>query len=111
AGSGARPTGGGATARILPQTEESLTHTLSFQAASRNNTRITTPNAASGAGVARTSTGGGGANQAQTGSAISTAVTKMIPFPAFSTYYPNSTATSVNHQDQSVATTISFNLA
>jgi multidrug efflux pump len=35
----------------------------------------------------------------------------MTPFPAFSTYAPNSTPTSVNHQDQSVAATISFNLA
>ena len=36
---------------------------------------------------------------------------RVVPLSAFATYAPNSTATSINHQGQSVATTISFNLA
>jgi multidrug efflux pump len=110
-GSGERPTGKGATSRILPQTEQALTHTQPFQSAARANTTVALPSASTGAGVQRTSTGGGGSNQTQTGSAISTAATRVVPFPAFSTYAPNSTAVSVNHQNLSVATTLSFNLA
>ena len=109
-GSGERSGGTGAATRILPRPEQQLTQTLPFIVASRSNARVTVPNATSGAGVARTSTGGGGSQQAQTGSAISTAASRMVPFPAFSTYYPSSTAVSVNHQELSVATTISFNL-
>ncbi len=111
-GSGPRPTGAGAVSRILPQSEIALTQTRPFQVASRGvRSSTVVPTASTGAGVLRTSTGGGGANQAQTGSAVSTAVSRIIPLPAFSTYAPNSTPTSVSHQDQSVATTISFNLA
>ena len=61
-----------------------------------------------GAGQARSTTGN--ANQLQTGSAVSTATSRMIPLSAFATYAPSSTAVSVNHQSQAVATTISFNL-
>ncbi len=62
-----------------------------------------------GAGTTRSTTGG--ATQAQTGSAVATAVRRAIPLSAIATYAPNSTATSISHQGQSVATTISFNLA
>jgi multidrug efflux pump len=61
----------------------------------------------SGAGATRSSTGSG---KAQTGTAIATAKEKLIPLSAFATYGPDFTPTAVNHQDQSVATTISFNL-
>ncbi len=61
----------------------------------------------SGAGTARSSTGSG---QAQTGVAVTTAKEKLIPLSAFASYGPDFTPTAVNHQDQSVATTISFNL-
>ncbi len=64
----------------------------------------------SGAGSSRSSTGGGAAGKAQTGTAVATAKEKMIPLSAFATYGPDFTPVSVNHQDQSVATTISFNL-
>ncbi len=109
-GAGPHSTGKGAPTRVLPQTEQSLTHTLPFQAQALSNTTVTLPSASTGAGVARTSTGGGGSNQAQTGNAISTSATRMVPFPSFATYYPNSTAVQVNHQNLSVSTTISFNL-
>ena len=63
-----------------------------------------------GAGVAASSTGGSASNVAQTGSAVSTAAQRMIPLSAFSSYALASTPTSVNHQGQAVATTLSFNL-
>jgi multidrug efflux pump len=46
-----------------------------------------------------------------TGSALSTAVTRMIPLPAIAKFYERATPTSVNHQDGELATTVSFNLA
>ena len=64
-----------------------------------------------GAGIARTTTGGTGANAAQTGSALSTQVRSMVPLSAFAKYALSTTARGVNHQGQAVATTISFNLA
>ena len=60
-----------------------------------------------GAGTARSSTGSGAA---QTGIAVTTAKEKLVPLSAFASYGPDFTPTAVNHQDQSVATTISFNL-
>ncbi|MBE7218235.1 MAG: efflux RND transporter permease subunit [Caulobacteraceae bacterium] len=66
--------------------------------------------ALAGAGASRTTTGGGASNVAQTGSAISTTPSRMVPLTAFSTYALSSTPTSVNHQDGAVATTLSFNL-
>jgi multidrug efflux pump len=58
----------------------------------------------------RTTTGGGGANQAQTGNAVSTAATNVVPLTAIATYGLSNTAREVNHQGQAVAATISFNL-
>jgi multidrug efflux pump len=62
-----------------------------------------------GAGTARSTTGN--ANQVQTGAAVSTSTSRMVPLSSFATYAPSSTAVSVQHQGQAVATTISFNLA
>ena len=62
-----------------------------------------------GAGSTRTSTGGA-ASAAQTGTAVTTTKERMVPLSAFATYGPDFTPVQVNHQDQSVATTISFNL-
>ena len=61
----------------------------------------------SGAGSSASSTGGG---RAQTGTAVATAKETMVPLTAFATYAQDFTPVAVNHQDQSVATTISFNL-
>ncbi|MGH6965958.1 MAG: efflux RND transporter permease subunit, partial [Phenylobacterium sp.] len=46
-----------------------------------------------------------------TGSALSTAPTRMVPLPAIAKFYERATPTSVNHQDGELATTVSFNLA
>ncbi|HET8744138.1 MAG TPA: efflux RND transporter permease subunit, partial [Ramlibacter sp.] len=48
---------------------------------------------------------------ASTGQALSTAATSMVPLSAIARFYEQPTATSVNHQDAELATTVSFNLA
>ena len=58
----------------------------------------------------RTTTGGGGANQAQTGAAVSTAVARVVPLSTIASYSLANTSRQVNHQGQAVAATISFNL-
>jgi multidrug efflux pump len=62
------------------------------------------------AGQLRTTTGGGGANQAQTGNAVSTTVANVVPLSAIASYSLANTSRQVNHQGQAVAATISFNL-
>ncbi|MES2263537.1 MAG: efflux RND transporter permease subunit [Pseudomonadota bacterium] len=51
------------------------------------------------------------ARDASTGSALSTAVTTMVPLTAIASFAESSTPTSVNHQDGELATTVSYNLA
>jgi multidrug efflux pump len=51
------------------------------------------------------------ARDASSGSALSTTASTMVPLSAISTFAESSTATSVNHQDGELATTVSFNLA
>ncbi len=48
---------------------------------------------------------------ASTGSVLANTVTPLVPLSAFARFAEESTATSVNHQDTELATTISFNLA
>jgi multidrug efflux pump len=45
------------------------------------------------------------------GQALSGAATTMVPLSAFARFAESSTATSINHQDAELATTVSFNLA
>jgi multidrug efflux pump subunit AcrB len=52
-------------------------------------------------------TGGGGSS---TGAAVATSVENMIPLSAVASFGTGTTPLAVNHQSQSVATTISFNL-
>ncbi len=110
AGSGTHASGTGTLSTVLPATAQSLNRTQPFIVAARNNTQVALPTALTGAGIAAMSTGGGGSDRTQTGSAISTVSEKVIPFPAFSTYGPNATPIQVNHDELSVAATISFNL-
>ena len=46
-----------------------------------------------------------------TGAAVNTASTPMVPLSAFAHFAEGSSPTSINHQNASLATTISFNLA
>ncbi len=45
------------------------------------------------------------------GQALSTSTTTMVPLSAFAKFAEKSTASSINHQDAELATTVSFNLA
>ncbi len=65
--------------------------------------------ALSGAGVQRSTTGGAVATSS--GVAISTSRETMIPLSAVATWALQNTPLAVNHQGQSVAATLSFNLA
>ena len=51
------------------------------------------------------------ARDPSTGSAIASAVTRMVPLSAIAKFAESATATSINHQDGELATTISYNLA
>jgi multidrug efflux pump len=46
-----------------------------------------------------------------TGSALSTSTSTMVPLSSFARFADNSAATSINHQDAELATTVSFNIA
>jgi multidrug efflux pump len=48
---------------------------------------------------------------ASTGSALSTSVTTMVPLSTIATFAERGAATSINHQDGEIATTVVFNLA
>jgi len=48
---------------------------------------------------------------ASTGNVLSNTATSLVPLSAFARFAEESTATSVNHQDTELATTVSFNLA
>ncbi len=87
-----------------------MNQTQPFVIASRANKTVALPTALTGAGVAATSTGGGGSDRVQSGSAVSTTADRIVPFPAFSTYGPFATPIQINHDELSVAATISFNL-
>ncbi|WP_332876873.1 efflux RND transporter permease subunit [Massilia sp. S19_KUP03_FR1] len=51
------------------------------------------------------------ARDPSSGSAIASSVTRMVPLSAMSTFAESATATSINHQDGELATTIAYNLA
>jgi multidrug efflux pump len=52
-----------------------------------------------------------GKGSASSAAAVSTSKETMVPLAAFASYQPGNTPLAVNHQEQFVATTISFNLA
>nr|WP_283254217.1 efflux RND transporter permease subunit [Ramlibacter paludis] len=81
-------------------------------------TRSTTTTASTGSTgttTATTTTTGTSANlslrDASTGAAVSSSATTMAPLSAIASFRQRPTATSVNHQDSELATTISYNLA
>ncbi|RZT09536.1 multidrug efflux pump [Duganella sp. CF402] len=78
---------------------------------------LPSPTAANPTG-APTSSSGTAANvaapavkDASSGSALSTAATTMVPLSTLASFAESSAATSINHQDGELATTIAFNLA
>jgi multidrug efflux pump len=84
-------------------------------AASQASGSVATPQAAGGAtsasGAAAAPSANPGSRDPATGSAINTAVRRMIPISAIARFYNRATPAAVNHQDTELATTVSFNLA
>jgi multidrug efflux pump len=76
------------------------------------NTSVPTAAAAVAAAAASvpTSSANPGLRDSSTGNAINTTDTPMVPLPAIARFRQQPAATSVNHQDAELATTISFNL-
>jgi multidrug efflux pump subunit AcrB len=70
---------------------------------------LTAGKALSGAGSSASTTGGSTATA--TGVAVSTSAEPMTPLAAFASYALGNTPLAVNHQNTSVAATISFNMA
>jgi multidrug efflux pump len=70
-----------------------------------------TPAAATSATATTASTNITAARDPSSGSAIASTVTRMVPLSAISSFAESATATSINHQDGELATTISYNLA
>nr|WP_207393513.1 efflux RND transporter permease subunit [Duganella aceris] len=74
----------------------------------------TTPSAtsASGTGTAvAANVAAPAVRDASSGSALSTTATTMVPLASLASFAESSAATSINHQDGELATTIAFNLA
>jgi multidrug efflux pump len=72
------------------------------------------PGSAAAASAATTGNAGSSVNPAlrdpSSGQALNTKVTNLVPLSAISRVYERATATSINHQDGDLATTVSFNL-
>ena len=69
------------------------------------------PSATTGAATAAAVSANPGLRNASTGSVLANTETALVPLAAIATFSEESAATSVNHQDGELATTISFNLA
>jgi multidrug efflux pump len=82
---------------------------LNSSSSSSSSSSLTAGKALSGAGSSASTTGGGTATA--TGVAVSTSAEPMVPLSAFSSYALGNTPLAVNHQNTSVAATISFNMA
>jgi multidrug efflux pump len=82
--------------------------TANATTAEANAAAIATSSARNASNNALATTGKGGASSA---AAVSTTKETMVPLAAFTHYGPGNTPLAVNHQEQFVATTISFNLA
>jgi len=81
----------------------------SLLSSSSSTSALTAGKALSGAGSSASTTGG--ATATATGVAVSTSPEAMVPLSAFSSYALGNTPLAVNHQNTSVAATISFNMA
>ncbi|MBY0556728.1 MAG: efflux RND transporter permease subunit, partial [Burkholderiaceae bacterium] len=82
-----------------------LAQTVSSSAAGVTTTMTTTTASATPANVAAPAV-----KDASSGSALSTKATAMVSLSAIATFAERATATSINHQDGELATTIAFNL-
>jgi multidrug efflux pump len=72
---------------------------------------VATESTAAATATAATVSANPGLRNASTGNVLSNTATNLIPLSTVARFVEESTATSVNHQDTELATTISFNLA
>ena len=124
--------GGGGAASSSSSSGSSTSTTSSSASATVSANTTSTPLTFSAPSLASTSSGGGGgggaastgasgtsligasappSRGASSGLAISTSAETMVPLSSVATWADGSQPRSVNHQDESIATTISFNLA
>ncbi len=82
--------------------------TVSGKSSATTAASVANSSARNAATNALASVGKGGASN---GAAVSTSKETMVPLAAFTHYAPGNTPLAVNHQEQFVATTLSFNLA
>jgi multidrug efflux pump len=90
------------TASVAGGTTASATATTAATTTTTATTTATTTTATSNLTAAR---------DPSSGSAIASTVTRMVPLSAISAFAESATATSINHQDGELATTIAYNLA
>lgn len=72
---------------------------------------VATESTTAATAIATTVSANPGLRNASTGNVLSNTATNLIPLSTMARFVEESTATSVNHQDTELATTISFNLA
>jgi multidrug efflux pump len=101
----------------VPVTSSSTTDTAIGSGSAAAATTSTATGNTSTSGATSTATGGASTvinpalRDQSSGSALSSAVTTMVPLSAFATFAEASTASSISHDDGELATTVSFNLA
>ena len=74
-------------------------------------TRVATSDSTAATSTTTAVSANPGLRNASTGNVLSNTATKLVPLSALAHFAEESTATSVNHEDTELATTISFNLA
>ncbi len=108
--------GAGSGAVVVPAIVSAASSTTTSPGASTATSTSTTPATTTAAAASTSAAAGAGpaappSRDASTGVAVSATAEKMVPLSAISTWADGSQPRSINHQDQSLATTISFNLA
>nr|WP_154382997.1 efflux RND transporter permease subunit [Duganella guangzhouensis] len=81
------------------------------QTASTSSTTSSTSSSSSTSTATAANVAAPAVRDASSGSSLSTSATTMVPLSAMASFAESSAATSINHQDGELATTIAFNLA
>ncbi|KQQ39939.1 nodulation protein [Duganella sp. Leaf126] len=101
---------GAPTASVVPAAATTGTTTGATGTAASGARTGTTGTSAASTGLAA-NVSAPAVRDASSGSALSTSATTMVPLSAIAKFAESATATSINHQDGELATTIAFNLA
>jgi multidrug efflux pump len=102
-------------ARAAPAAQSAAAVAAANAAASQASSSAAAPRAAGSvtgaSGAAAVNAANPGSRDPSTGSALNTAVRRMIPLSGIARFYNRATPAAVHHQDAELATTVSFNLA